>query len=155
MELQLAIEARSVGAWMWRVLVGAVLYVFFYFVAGFAIFPFVKSFYAHAQMPALGSVVGMEMFRGLVYVAIVIVATRSMAARRLRAALAMGLALSVFGGIGPLLLPNPIMPGYVRLAHGFEVGISNFVYGMILGWLSAPRGKIGSGTQPEPATARA
>ncbi len=48
----------------------------------------------------------------------------------------------VLGGIAPLLLPNPFMPSGIRLAHGFEVGISNFLFGMIVGaaLASKPRG---------------
>ncbi|HEX5426443.1 MAG TPA: hypothetical protein VFW94_23035, partial [Candidatus Acidoferrales bacterium] len=56
------------------------------------------------------------------------------------AALFLGAAYSILGGIAPLLLPNPFMPPNIRLAHGFEVGISNFVFGMIVGWaLTAKR----------------
>jgi len=34
-----------------------------------------------------------------------------------------------------LLLPNPYLPGGIRLAHGFEIGISNLAYGALLGYL--------------------
>ena len=49
----------------------------------------------------------------------------------------MTLALSfpILAGVAPLLLPNPYLPGHVRLAHGFEIGISNFVYGLLLGYV--------------------
>ncbi len=142
-----AVARRGVAAWMWRIGVGAILYLVFYFVAGFLVFPFVKSFYvnAHIEMPSFGPLILMEVFRGLVYVGLAIVATRGMTGRRGRAALAVGLALSVFGGIAPLLMPNPILPGYVRLAHGFEVGISNFAYGVVLACLFTPPATARSG----------
>ncbi len=47
-------------------------------------------------------------------------------------AVLIGLTFAVIGGIAPLIPPNELMPAYVRLGHGFEVGISNFIYGVLL-----------------------
>lgn len=42
---------------------------------------------------------------------------------------------SIIGGIAPLILPGSEMPAYIRIGHSFEVGISNFLYGLLLGYL--------------------
>jgi hypothetical protein len=39
------------------------------------------------------------------------------------------------GGIAPLIQPNELMPLYIRIGHSFEVGISNFAFGLVLGLL--------------------
>jgi hypothetical protein len=59
-----------------------------------------------------------------------------------RAILFLGAAYSILGGIAPLLLPNPLMPGPIRLAHGFEVGISDFIFGALVGWTLAAQSKV-------------
>jgi hypothetical protein len=38
-----------------------------------------------------------------------------------------------------LLLPNPYMPETVRITHLFETAPSNFVFGLLIGWLLAQR----------------
>ena len=50
-------------------------------------------------------------------------------------AILIGLTFAILGGIAPLIPPNELMPSYVRLGHGFEVGISNFIYGILLALL--------------------
>ncbi|HEV2492571.1 MAG TPA: hypothetical protein VG204_05815 [Terriglobia bacterium] len=128
---------RSFGQWLWRLAIGDVAYVFLYFVAGMLVFPFVKEFYITKTLPAPSTVILMQLFRALVYMAVALPVARLMRDRR-HAALALGLAFSVLGGIAPLLPENPLMPGYVRLAHSIEIGVSNFIYGVILAWLFVP-----------------
>jgi hypothetical protein len=50
----------------------------------------------------------------------------------IKKAILIGLIFSVLGGVAPLIPPSELMPSYVRLGHGFEVGISNFIYGIVL-----------------------
>ena len=50
-----------------------------------------------------------------------------------------GLTFSVLGGIAPLIIPSDLMPVNIRWAHGIEVGISNFIFGMIAGRLLGQR----------------
>jgi hypothetical protein len=52
-----------------------------------------------------------------------------------RKALLIGLVFSILGGIAPLIPPNEFMPADIRIGHGFEVGVSNLIYGVILGYL--------------------
>ena len=128
---------RSLGQWLWRLAIGDVAYVFLYFVAGLLVFPFVKAFYAARPLPAGSTVILMQLFRALVYMGVALPVLRLMRDRR-HAAVALGLALSVLGGVAPLLPENPLMPGYVRLPHTIEIGVSNFIYGVILAWLFVP-----------------
>jgi hypothetical protein len=49
------------------------------------------------------------------------------------AGLAVALLFGVFM-IAPLLLPNPLMPAEVRMAHLLETSTSNFVFGWLIVW---------------------
>jgi hypothetical protein len=129
---------RSLGQWLWRLAAGDVAYIFLYFAAGTLVFPFVKDFYATMTLPAPSRIILMQVFRALVYMAAALPVARLISDRP-HAALALGLALSVLGGIAPLLPDNPLMPGNVRLAHTVEIGVSNFIYGVILAGLFVPR----------------
>jgi uncharacterized membrane protein (DUF485 family) len=126
---------RSVANWVGRILLGDLLYVLCYFIAGMIVFPFVKDFYAGIKLPGPASIIEMEIFRGLVYVAAGVAVAQGMKGERGMAAVALGLSFPILAGVAPLLLPNPYLPGYVRLDHGFEIGISNLVYGLLLGYL--------------------
>jgi hypothetical protein len=138
---------RSLVQWLWRLAAGDVAYVFLYFVAGMLVFPFVKAFYATRALPAGSTVILMQLFRALVYMGVALPALRLMRDRR-HAGVALGLALAVLGGIAPLLPENSLMPDYVRLPHTIEIGVSNFIYGVILAWLFVPAHPV-----PVPAAA--
>ena len=75
------------------------------------------------------------LLRGFIFVAIAILMLRTLNLSLLKKAILIGLTFSILGGIAPLMSPNDLMPDYVRLGHGFEVGISNFFYGITLGYL--------------------
>jgi hypothetical protein len=53
-------------------------------------------------------------------------------------ALAIGLLFGVVMNT-PLLLPNPYMPEPVRMAHLVETASSNFIFGVLIGWLLTER----------------
>ena len=124
---------RSTAGWLGRIVLGDVLYVLCYLIAGMATFPFVKDFYAGFKLPGLASVLEMEFSRGMVYVAAGLAVTIGIKGRRGRAAATLGLAFPILAGVAPLLVHNPYLPDYVRLAHGFEICISNLAYGALLG----------------------
>ncbi|HET7102147.1 MAG TPA: hypothetical protein VFJ52_13420 [Terriglobia bacterium] len=126
---------RSPANWAGRILLGDLLYILCYFVAGMIVFPFVKDFYAGVELPGAASVFEMEIFRGLVYVAAGLAVVHGMKGERGKAAMALGLSFPILASVAPLLLPNPYLPGDIRLAHGFEIGISNLAYGALLGFL--------------------
>jgi len=110
-------------------------YLVLYFVAGGLIYPFVKPFYDSNSLiviPSFGVIVSVQILRGLVYAASIAPLMRTMAGRRGHAALVAGLALAVFGGIAPLLLPvDDILPPEVRAVHMIEILCSNFMLGVI------------------------
>jgi hypothetical protein len=123
---------RSPAAWMFRVAAASICYVVAYFTAGLAAYPFVADFYT-GRIPDVGFVATLQVLRGLGFVGVAVVLVRGLAATRWGAALAVGLTLSVVGGIAPLLVPNAYLPTPVRLAHLVEVGLSNLVFGIAAG----------------------
>ena len=81
-----------------------------------------------------------QLLRGLIFTGIAILILRTTDLPKLKAALLIGVVFSVMGGIAPLIPPNELMPANIRLAHGFEVGISNFVYGLLAGFILVQKG---------------
>jgi hypothetical protein len=47
----------------------------------------------------------------------------------------MGVAYAILSGISPLLAGAEMMPFHVRLAHGIEISVSNFIFGCLVAWL--------------------
>ena len=134
----------GLAARLWlRVPVVALAYVVLFMVAGSLILPYVKHFYQSSGllvMPPLGVLWGAEFLRGLVYVAALAPLMRRMAGRRRHAALVAGLALSILGGIAPLLLPvDDILPPDVRRVHMVEIFCSNVTLGVIVAFLLVRR----------------
>lgn len=128
--------SRSGSSWAARLVVCDLTYLVFYVVAGLAISPLIMDFYRGRPMPNPGFVVLMQLvLRGPVLIGIVLLVTRATGSGRAAGALGAGVVLSVLGGIAPLLIPNPWMPDAVRFAHLGEVGVSNFLYGLLVGWL--------------------
>jgi hypothetical protein len=123
----------------WRFATAACVYFVLYSVAGIAVHPFIKTFYAGRWLPSLGELFVIQFLRGLLYIAVALPFLRRMAGRRLHAGVVLGLCFSVLGGIAPLLLPNAYMPVPILIAHSIEVGVSNFLYGLAVAWLVVPR----------------
>ena len=116
------------------------LYAVVYFAAGATIYPFVQDFYANKALPPGGVIFALQAFaRGPLFVAIGVFVVRLAGPNRSTAALATACTLSGLGGLTALLVPNPLFPDSVRLVHLAEVGISNFVYGAIVGWVLSRR----------------
>jgi hypothetical protein len=128
----------STGSWLWRLIAGDFAYVFLYFAAGLTVFPFVKEFYASMVLPKPSSIILMQLLRGMIYIVVAMPAVRLIRNRR-HAALALGLAFSILGGVAPLLPDNPLMPPNIRFAHTIEIAVSNFIYGVVLAYLFTPQ----------------
>jgi hypothetical protein len=110
------------------------LYIACYLTAGSIVWPFIAEFYQAHAMPAIGQVVALQVVRGLIFGAIVLLIVRSCeASRATRTALA-ALTLAILGGVAPLVMPNSLMPPPVRLAHLFEVVPSIGLFGAVLAW---------------------
>ena len=128
-------ERRRWSQWLWRIVVCVLAYVFLYFIAGAIIFPYVREFYDGKALPDLSQILRMQIFRGFLYVCAAIPLVRMLNVRRFEATVLAGLAFAILGAVAPLIVPNPYMPANIRLVHGFEAGISNFIFGLIAGLL--------------------
>lgn len=126
---------RSPLDWGRRWALCAAVYVICYFAAGIAVYPFVRDFYATKALPALLPLALLQVARGSLFTAVVLPLVRGRPANRFRIAALVGVTLSVLGGIAPLLIPNPYLPDAVRWAHMVEVGLSNLVFGFVVGWV--------------------
>lgn len=116
-----------------RLVAAAACYTLLYLAAGMAVFPFVKDFYATKTLPAISTLVGLQLVRGLLYV---LYAWPWLRLGPRNAGLILGAVYAVLGGVAPLIVDdNTYMPYNVRMAHLVEVGISNFVFGLVVGKL--------------------
>jgi hypothetical protein len=127
----------STGSWVRRWVGVSLLYVVLYITAGLLILPIIKSWYESQgtleQNPAL--LLPLQIFRGAMYVAFVLPLLRSMNTSRGKASLSMAFFVPLVHGVAGLIPPNPFMPDYVRHAHMLEIGWSNFVLGLLIGFL--------------------
>lgn len=126
---------RSFIGWSWRILVANILYLFLYLTAGFVltlVYPQLLEFYAD-KIPPIDIMINTQLFiRGFIFIGIALLMLRTLNISVIKKVLLIGLTFAVLGGIAPLIPPNELMPSYVRLGHGFEVGVSNFIYGILL-----------------------
>lgn len=132
------------ASWVRRWIAVSVAYVVLYATAGLLILPTIKSWYeAQGTLepnPAL--LFPLQLARGALFVACVIPLLRSMRVTRWQASVAMAVMIPLVHGVAGLVPPNPFMPGYVRHAHMIEIGWSNFVLGLLIGflfWNPSPR----------------
>jgi hypothetical protein len=124
----------------WRLAIAPPLYVVCYLGAGMLVWPFIAAYYQARPMPSLGPVVALQVVRGLAFGAIVFLIAQRCDGGRVERVLVAGLTLAVLGGAAPLVMPNPLMPEAIRLAHLVEVVPSIFAFAAILAWvLTRPR----------------
>jgi len=135
--INLEFKRRPVFSWIWRIVLCDILYLIFYLTAGMIlqkVYPEFMNFYK-GKIPPFALIINTQFFRGFIFIAVALIILRTMDSTLAKKALLIGLIFSIFGGIAPLIQPNEYMPGYVRIGHLFEVGISNFLYGLVLGYL--------------------
>jgi len=129
----------SVAGVIARVMMLGVIYAVIYFVAGGLIYPFVRDFYANKPIPPASLLFVLQAtVRGPMFVAIGVLVITILRSSRMTHALAVAATLSGLGGVTALLPPNPLFPDQVRLVHLAEVGISNAVFGWLVGWILSP-----------------
>jgi hypothetical protein len=130
------IASKSRGERAWKFVVSDFAYILLYLTAGFIIFPYVKDFYATQHVPAMRTIVALQLLvRGPIFIVLCLGLVRMLGLPRLAGALAVGAVFTVLSGVAPLLMPNPYFPDAVRWVHFGEVTSSNFVFGAIVGWL--------------------
>jgi hypothetical protein len=113
-----------------------VAYEILYWSAGTLVWPYIANFYATKTIPPIPMVAGLQVVRSLVFLGAVYPLLRS----GLRGApLVLALVYSVIGGVAPLLPENPYMPPDIRFYHGVETTTSNFIFGLVVGFLFTRR----------------
>ena len=126
---------RSLIGWFWRILVADILYLLLYIIAGLVltiVYPQLLQFY-EGKIPPFDILINTQLFiRGFIFIGIALLMIQTLNISVVKKAILIGLTFAVLGGIAPLIPPNELMPSYVRLGHGFEVGISNFIFGILL-----------------------
>lgn len=132
-------KKRTIGSWIWRIAVSDILYLFFYLLAGFilqATYPPLMDFY-EGKIPPFDLMINTQFFRALIFILVALIILKTIDIPVLKKALFTGILFTVLGGIAPLIPPNEHMPLYIRWAHGFEVAISNFLFGFVISRLLA------------------
>ena len=126
--------------WLWRIPASAAIYFVLFLVAGMIIWPFVQDFYAaQLEQERLGLLnFEWEYLNGVWFALIALPLIRLVPGGWWRAGVTLAVALCLIRGIGGLIVPNPYMPTWVRLWHMFEVGWSNFVYGLAVAYVFLP-----------------
>ena len=138
----------NISTWVFKLAVIAIVYVAIYFTFGYFIAwssPAVRAYYGGGEyngflrqlmhtwqtMPWLFP---FQIFRGLLWAAIALPVIKMTKGAWWHAGLAVAL---LFSGVmnTQLLLPNPLMPYEVRMAHLLETASSNFLFAWILVWL--------------------
>jgi hypothetical protein len=130
------IASQSTGERLWKFILSDVTYSFLYLTAGMIVFPYVKDFYATQHLPAMTTILALQLLvRGPVFILLCLALVRMLGLPRLSGALAVGIVFTILSGVAPLLMPNPVFPDAVRWAHFCEVTSSNFVFGAFVAWL--------------------
>lgn len=125
------------ASWARRWIGVSFAYVVLYFTAGLLILPIIGSWYEAQGMgePNPAFILALQVTRGALFVAFVLPLLRSMSVTHRQAAVAMAVMIPLVHGVAVLIPPNPFMPDYVRYAHMIEIGWSNFVLGLLIGFL--------------------
>jgi hypothetical protein len=111
-------------------------YELLYWTAGTLVYPYIADFYATKTIPPVPMVAGLQVVRSLIFLGAIYPLLKS----GLRwAPLVLALVYSVIGGVAPLLPDNPYMPADIRFYHGVETSTSNFIFGLMVGFLFTRR----------------
>ena len=138
----------GVPGFLWRLVAVSFVFVLCYFLAGMAIYPFVRDYYEVRQMPALAAMASMQVLRSLALLAIAYPLLRTIPSRR-DARLVLSVALPAIGGIAPLIPANSVMPVVVRFVHALEITPYYALYGFLIAtWFGAPRGSLSGPASP-------
>lgn len=144
----------SAGSWVARLSLIVVIYVVIYFTFGYFIAwksAAVRAYYGghdpgsfFAQIASVlrdqPSLVLLQVARALLWTAIAVPIIRMMKGKWWEAGLAVALLFAVTSS--QLLLPNPLMPYDVRMAHLLETSTSNFLFGWLVVLILTRRPKV-------------
>lgn len=138
--------------WTWKLVVIALAYLILYFTFGYFIAwrnPAVREYYGGTDpgsfFAQMGTVlrdtpwlIPIQVLRAMLWVALALPVIRMLKGQWPETAVAIGVLFAVVMN-SLLLLPNPYMPGPVRMAHLVETASSNFIFGVLIGWLLTNR----------------
>lgn len=141
-----------IAEWLWKLSVIMLAYLVLYFGFGYFVAwrnPDVRAYYGGVdegsflgQMAAVLHtqpwLVPLQMARALLWTAIAWPLVRMTTAGRLEGSVAVGCVFAVLM-TSMLLIPNSLMPEAVRYTHIREIAPSNFLFGMLLGWMLKQR----------------
>lgn len=134
-DARLTRKPGSAWSWTWRIVLCAIAYVFVYITAGVLIYPHIRTFYESAGLaPNPAILLPLQIVRGTLYVLFALPIIRSLVTSQWQTTLSMAVLFPILAG-APLIIPNPILPGWVRAYHLIEIGWSNFVFGALVGFL--------------------
>jgi hypothetical protein len=126
-------EAEAAGVTAMKLLTVVAAYEVLYWTAGTLVYPYIAHFYATKTVPPIYEIASLQVVRSLIFFGVAYPLLRT----GLRSApLVMGLVYGAIGGIAPLLPDNPYMPADIRFYHAIETSVSNFLFGLIVGYLS-------------------
>ncbi len=125
--------AQQTGGFTPLALLGVVVaYELLYWTAGTLVYPYIAHFYATRTIPPAYAVAALQIPRSLIFVG----AAYPLLKSGLRGApLVLALVYGIIGGVAPLLPDNPYMPPDIRFYHGIETSVSNFLFGLVVGFL--------------------
>jgi len=134
-ELSTYFSERRWSSWFWRILLASVAYFPIYFFFGMLISPFVMPYYSDPSLglriPSFAVMVPVELFRGFLYVIIMLGIFSTVKAKRWTMAAIVGLILYVPGGLVPLMSEHTLPPQIVPF-HMIEIFADSIVYGIVL-----------------------
>ena len=143
--------ALRLGKWGWRIAAAGLVYLCLYYLFGYYIpwqNPEIRAYYGGTDpgslLAQLNSVaqntpwmIPFQYLRGVLWVLLGLLVLRSMRGPWWHAGLATALLFAVPALY--LLLPNPIMPDFVRMTHLVETLPYQFLFGWFLAWLCGAR----------------
>ena len=126
-------EVSAPGGLAWKLPLIVLLYVVFYFGAGILIAwqsEAVRTYYLNGAGIDNRAVALLQLGRGAIWAGLAWLVARSLGGSAIAKGLFAGLAFAIFMD-APLLFPNPFMPWTVREVHLVEIGVSNFLFGLL------------------------
>lgn len=127
---------RSVGGWTIRLGVLSIVFPIIYYFCGFIIAwqnPAVREYYQNGSQISILPLFSFQIFRGLIWCGLAILALRTTQGRKVERTLVIGLAMGILHGI-QLIIPSAYMPDTVRYTHLVELLVSISVFGVLSSW---------------------
>jgi hypothetical protein len=126
-------DAAAPGGLAWKLPAIVALYVLCYFGAGYAIAwqsAAVRAYYGDGLAIDNQLLLLVQIGRGAIWAGLVWLLARELRGSPMSKAVLAGAAFAIVMA-APLLYPNPFMPWSVRQVHLVELGVSNFLFGLL------------------------